>query len=114
MVPCCSRSQSNGPSSLGMLWLVGSETIITWLAWNQEKLPRSEVTRTHRIGAGVGCVGRGVRRIDGAVVDHGDEGHRHVDPHGVDVGEAKERQEGQDMAFAETRSFVCKGHLISV
>ena len=97
-----------------MLWLVGSETIITWLAWNQEKLPRrSEVTRTHRIGACVcvGCVGRGARRIDGAVVDHGDEGHRHVDPHGVDVCEAEERQEGQDMAFAERRPFVCKADL---
>ena len=75
-----------------------------------------EVTRTHRIGACVcvGCVGRGARRIDGAVVDHGDEGHRHVDPHGVDVGEAKERQEGQDMTFAERRSFVCKADLNSV
>ena len=99
-----------------MLWLVGSETIITWLTWNQEELPRSEVSRTHRIGACVcvGCVGRGARRIDGAVVDHGDEGHRHVDPHGVDVGEAEERQEGQDMAFAERRSFVCKADLNSV
>ena len=97
-----------------MLWLVGSETIM--LTWNQEKLPRSEVTRTHRIGVCVcvGCVGRGARRIDCAVVDHGDEGHRHVDPHGVDVGEAQERQEGQDMSFAEIRSFVCKADLNSV
>ena len=55
-----------------------------------------------------------MRGIDGAVVDHGDEGHRHVDPHRVDVGEAEERQEGEEMAFAEKGSFVCKADLIRV
>ena len=57
--------------------------------------------RTRRHGARVGGVGQRMRRLDGAVVDHGDDGHGQVDSHGVDVGEAEESQEGKQMAFSE-------------
>ena len=57
--------------------------------------------RTGWHGARVGSVWQRVRRLDGAVVDHGDNGHGEVDPHGVNVGEAEEGQEGEQMAFAD-------------
>ena len=53
---------------------------------------------------------RGVRRLDGAAVDHGDDGHGEVDAHRVHVGEAEETQERKEVPLPEERPFVCEIH----
>ena len=57
--------------------------------------------RTRWHGARVGGVGQRMRRLDGAVVDHGDDGHGKIDSHGVNISEAEETQEGEQMTFPE-------------
>lgn len=51
------------------------------------------------------ATGSVVELVDGGVVDHGDDGHREVDSHGVNVEEPDEGQQDQNVSRAESRNF---------